>query len=40
MRLINNYSPPTAEDLQVLEDKLGYSGAQMAELTGVSGNSQ
>ncbi|EAW1667244.1 helix-turn-helix transcriptional regulator [Salmonella enterica] len=40
MRLINHYSPPTAEDLQALKDKLGYSGAQMAELAGVSGNSQ
>ncbi|EEH5170486.1 helix-turn-helix transcriptional regulator [Salmonella enterica] len=40
MRLINHYSPPTAEDLQTLKDKLGYSGAQMAELAGVSGNSQ
>ncbi|EKH1093472.1 helix-turn-helix transcriptional regulator [Salmonella enterica] len=40
MRLINHYSPPAAENLQALKDSLGYSGAQMAELAGVSGNSQ
>lgn len=40
MRLIKNYSPPTSEDLQALKDELGYSGSQMAELAGVSGNSQ
>lgn len=40
MRLINHYSPPTAENLQALKDSLGYSGAQMAELAGVSSNSQ
>lgn len=40
MRLINNYSPPSAEELQTLKETLGYSGAQMAELAGVSGNSQ
>ncbi|EEK2576309.1 helix-turn-helix transcriptional regulator [Salmonella enterica subsp. enterica serovar Montevideo] len=40
MRLIKNYSPPTSENLQTLKDELGYSGAQMADLAGVSGNSQ
>ncbi|EAN1794649.1 helix-turn-helix transcriptional regulator [Salmonella enterica] len=40
MRLINHYSPPTAENLQSLKDSLGYSGAQMADLAGVSSNSQ
>ncbi|EGT7582952.1 helix-turn-helix transcriptional regulator [Salmonella enterica] len=40
MRLIKKYSPPTSVNLQALKDELGYSGAQMAELSGVSGNSQ
>ncbi|EBP4586572.1 helix-turn-helix transcriptional regulator, partial [Salmonella enterica] len=40
MRLINKYIPPTADNLQELKIMLGYSGAQMADLAGVSGNSQ
>ncbi len=40
MRLIKDYTPPTPEDLNQLKDKLGYTGAQMADLAGVASNSQ
>ncbi len=40
MRLIGNYSPPTTEDLIKLKQKLGFTGEQMADLAGVSGNNQ
>ncbi|MBS0967716.1 transcriptional regulator [Chimaeribacter arupi] len=40
MRLINDYTPPTTEDLNQLKDKLGYTGNQMADLAGVASNSQ
>jgi hypothetical protein len=40
MRLINEYTPPAPEDLELLKSELGYTGNQMAELAGVSSNSQ
>lgn len=35
-----DYTPPTTDDLQRLKDSLGYTGAQMADLAGVSGSNQ
>jgi transcriptional regulator with XRE-family HTH domain len=40
MRLIDDYTPPTPEDLNQLKDSLGYTGNQMADLAGVASNSQ
>ncbi|HBC5219935.1 TPA: helix-turn-helix transcriptional regulator [Serratia marcescens] len=40
MRLINEYTPPTPEDLEKLKSELGYTGTQMADLAGVASNSQ
>ncbi|QGH64145.1 helix-turn-helix domain-containing protein [Serratia proteamaculans] len=40
MRLINEYTPPTPEDLERLKSELGYTGTQMADLAGVASNSQ
>ncbi|QNO00919.1 XRE family transcriptional regulator [Serratia phage vB_SspM_BZS1] len=40
MRLINEYIPPTPEDLEQLKTELGYTGTQMADLAGVASNSQ
>ena len=40
MRLINEYTPPAPEDLESLKSELGYTGTQMADLTGVASNSQ
>ncbi|WP_313487936.1 XRE family transcriptional regulator [Pseudescherichia sp.] len=40
MRLINDYTPPTHNDLNRLKDDLGYTGNQMADLAGVASNSQ
>ncbi|EMX9222867.1 XRE family transcriptional regulator [Citrobacter koseri] len=40
MRLINDYAPPTSEDLNQLKEQLGYTGTQMADLAGVASNSQ
>ncbi|ENK2736492.1 XRE family transcriptional regulator [Klebsiella variicola] len=40
MRLINEYTPPTPEDLENLKSELGYTGTQMADLAGVASNSQ
>ena len=40
MRLIDDYTSPTPEDLQALKDSLGYTGNQMADLAGVASNSQ
>lgn len=40
MRLIEDYSPPSHEDLARLKEELGYTGTQMAELAGVASNSQ
>ncbi|ELN4157545.1 XRE family transcriptional regulator [Citrobacter braakii] len=40
MRLINDYDPPTPEDLNQLKEQLGYTGTQMADLAGVASNSQ
>ncbi|MGL9750803.1 MAG: XRE family transcriptional regulator [Symbiopectobacterium sp.] len=40
MRLINNYTPPTPDDLNSLKDALGYTGNQMEDLAGVASNSQ
>lgn len=40
MRLINDYTPPSPDDLNRLKDELGYTGNQMADLAGVASNSQ
>ncbi|NUU67037.1 helix-turn-helix transcriptional regulator [Enterobacteriaceae bacterium BIT-l23] len=40
MRLINDYTPPSPDDLNRLKEVLGYTGAQMADLAGVASNSQ
>ncbi|MPQ51946.1 XRE family transcriptional regulator [Citrobacter telavivensis] len=40
MRLINDYTPPTPDDLNRLKEQLGYTGTQMADLAGVASNSQ
>ena len=40
MRLINDYTPPSTDDLNKLKDDLGYTGNQMADLAGVASNSQ
>lgn len=40
MRLINEYTPPTPEELEQLKSELGYTGTQMADLAGVASNSQ
>lgn len=40
MRLINDYVPPTPEELNKLKDELSYTGTQMADLAGVASNSQ
>lgn len=40
MRLINEYTPPTTEDLERLKSELGYTGNQMADIAGVASNSQ
>ncbi|EMB4322244.1 helix-turn-helix transcriptional regulator [Pluralibacter gergoviae] len=40
MRLINDYTPPSPEDLEALKEQLGFTGNQMADLTGVASNSQ
>lgn len=40
MRLINEYTPPTPEDLERLKSELGYTGNQMADIAGVASNSQ
>lgn len=40
MTLITDYISPTASDLAKLKTTLGFTGAQMAELAGVSSNSQ
>ncbi|HCQ0107473.1 helix-turn-helix domain-containing protein [Citrobacter braakii] len=40
MRLINDYAPPTPEELNQLKEQLGYTGTQMADLAGVASNSQ
>ena len=40
MKLIDDYTPPTPEDLTRLKDELGYTGNQMADLAGVASNSQ
>lgn len=40
MRLINEYTPPTPDDLEKLKTDLGYTGTQMADLAGVASNSQ
>ncbi|WP_261427206.1 XRE family transcriptional regulator [Serratia proteamaculans] len=40
MRLINEYTPPTPDDLERLKSELGYTGNQMADLAGVASNSQ
>lgn len=40
MRLINEYTPPTPEDLERLKSDLGFTGTQMADLAGVASNSQ
>lgn len=40
MRLINEYTPPTPDDLENLKTELGYTGTQMADLAGVASNSQ
>ncbi|MBU9837356.1 XRE family transcriptional regulator [Rahnella sp. L72c] len=40
MRLINEYTPPTPDDLEKLKTDLGYTGVQMADLAGVASNSQ
>lgn len=40
MRLINEYTSPTPEDLELLKSDLGFTGTQMADLAGVASNSQ
>jgi len=40
MRLINDYIPPTPDDLNKLKDDLKFTGNQMADLAGVASNSQ
>ncbi|EPF4282192.1 XRE family transcriptional regulator [Escherichia coli] len=40
MRLINNYTPPKSQDLHQFKEMLGYTGNQMAELAGISSDSQ
>lgn len=40
MRLINDYVPPTPDELNKLKEQLGYTGTQMAALAGVASNSQ
>lgn len=40
MRLIHNYIPPSPDSLHKLKINLGYTGDRMAELAGVSSNSQ
>ncbi|KLV82827.1 helix-turn-helix domain-containing protein [Citrobacter sp. MGH109] len=40
IRLIKDYIPPTPNDLIRLKEQLGYTGTQMADLGGVSSNSQ
>lgn len=40
MRLIEDYTPPSPEDLEELKKHLGYTGNQMADLAGVASNSQ
>ncbi|UTL84020.1 XRE family transcriptional regulator [Serratia marcescens] len=40
MRLINEYTPPSPNELEKLKSHLGYTGTQMAELAGVASNSQ
>jgi hypothetical protein len=35
-----NYTPPTTADLQRLKQELGFTGKQMAELTGLAGDQQ
>lgn len=40
MRLIEDYTPPSPENLEALKVSLGYTGNQMADLAGVSSNSQ
>lgn len=40
MRLIDDYTPPSPEDLEALKKQLGYTGNQMADLAGVASNSQ
>ena len=40
MRLINDYTPPSPEDLEKLKELLGFTGNQMADLAGVASNSQ
>ncbi|KAF1368544.1 XRE family transcriptional regulator [Yokenella regensburgei] len=40
MRLIEDYTPPSPEDLEKLKKQLGYTGNQMADLAGVASNSQ
>lgn len=40
MVLLTDYIAPTASDLAKLKSELDYNGSQMAELAGVSSNSQ
>jgi acetyltransferase-like isoleucine patch superfamily enzyme len=38
MRLINDYTPPSPEDLNRFKEQLGYTGTQMADLARVASN--
>jgi len=38
--LISQYTPPTTVDLEKLKKDLGFTGNQMADLSGVAGNNQ
>ncbi|MDC9595115.1 XRE family transcriptional regulator [Xenorhabdus sp. IM139775] len=40
MRLIENYIPPSTNDLTDLKGRLHFTGQQMAELAGVSNSNQ
>lgn len=40
MRLISEYAPPASIELEELKERLGFTGTQMAELAGVTSDSQ
>ncbi|MEO4030135.1 hypothetical protein ABH313_19095 [Chromobacterium vaccinii] len=40
MKIIENYTAPTTDDLANLRKALGFQGEDMAHLTGVSGSNQ
>ncbi|WP_434657784.1 hypothetical protein [Chromobacterium violaceum] len=40
MKIIENYTAPSTDDLANLRKALGFQGEEMARLAGVAGNSQ